>query len=228
MRAAALLVLLAAACSEPVPAREFGEQMFRDPAFAGSELNAFSCSTCHRVDPDPSRILAGGALRNVVGRPSWWGGFEAQLFDAVDFCLVSFMHGAGLPRDEPTSKALYEYLVSISPEPAAPAAPFTVVKNVADVPRGDPARGALVYRAACQTCHGAPHSGEGRPTELPPVLPEVAAGYPVKFPAAAPSLVVIEKVRHGRFFGVGGNMPLFSLESLSDQDLGALLAFLAL
>ena len=41
-------------------------------------------------------------------------------------------------------------------------------------------------------------------------------------------LVVIEKVRHGQFFGVGGTMPLYSREALSDEDLGALLAFLAL
>jgi thiosulfate dehydrogenase len=41
-------------------------------------------------------------------------------------------------------------------------------------------------------------------------------------------VVVIEKTRHGRFFGVGGNMPLYSLEALSDEDLGALLAYLGL
>ena len=40
---------------------------------------------------------------------------------------------------------------------------------------------------------------------------------------ASPRLVVIEKVRHGQFFGVGGNMPLFSREAMSDADLGALL-----
>ena len=41
-----------------------------------------------------------------------------------------------------------------------------------------------------------------------------------------PGLVVIEKVRHGRFFDIGGVMPPFSLESLSNAQLSDLLAFL--
>ena len=35
-------------------------------------------------------------------------------------------------------------------------------------------------------------------------------------------IVRAEKVRHGGFFGVGGQMPPFSLEQMSDEDLGAL------
>jgi thiosulfate dehydrogenase len=33
-------------------------------------------------------------------------------------------------------------------------------------------------------------------------------------------------VRHGKFYNVGGNMPLFSLEALSDAQLGDILAYL--
>ena len=59
-------------------------------------------------------------------------------------------------------------------------------------------------------------------------MPEVFNDYDLLFPGVPKQLVVIEKVRHGQFFGVGGNMPLYSLEALSDEDLGALLAFLGL
>ena len=52
--------------------------------------------------------------------------------------------------------------------------------------------------------------------------------YDEEFPGVDPSLVVIEKVRHGRFFEIGVDMPLFSLEVMSAEDLGALLAFLEL
>ena len=41
-------------------------------------------------------------------------------------------------------------------------------------------------------------------------------------------LIFIEKVRHGSFLGYGGQMPPFSLESLSDAELGDLLAFVGL
>ena len=126
------------------------------------------------------------------------------------------------------SRALYEYLVSLSPDTQAPAQPFTLVKNIDDVPRGDPGRGADVYKAACQECHGEPHTGQGRVTELASILPDVAQDYGELFPGVPPGLVFIEKVRHGRFFGVGGNMPPYSQEALSDEDLGALLEFLRL
>ena len=56
-----------------------------------------------------------------------------------------------------------------------------------------------------------------------------AGGHGQRFGGGVPKqLVVIEKVRHGQFFGVGGSMPPYSQEALSDADLGALLAFLGL
>jgi thiosulfate dehydrogenase len=103
-----------------------------------------------------------------------------------------------------------------------------VVKDIQDVPRGDTGRGAEVYRAACQTCHGETHTGKGRLTPLASLLPDVVNEYDTIFPGVPKQLVVIEKVRHGQFFGVGGSMPPYSRESLSDADLGALLAFLGL
>jgi thiosulfate dehydrogenase len=142
---------------------------------------------------------------------------------------VNFMRGVSpLTPEDPKSRALYEYLAEISPNRQAPALPFTVVKDIQDVPRGNARRGGEVYRAACQTCHGETHTGKGRLTQLASILPEVTDAYGTLFPGVPKQLVVIEKVRHGQFFGVGGSMPLYSLEALSDEDLGALLAFLGL
>ena len=39
-------------------------------------------------------------------------------------------------------------------------------------------------------------------------------------------LVIVEKVRHGRFFGIGGVMPPVPLEQLPDADLSALHGYL--
>ncbi len=225
-----LLALGAVGCG-PVKAVDYGEELFRDARLSESEFNSFSCATCHATTatPEAGRMYSGYTLHNVASRPSWWGGYETRLLDAVNFCYTAFMRGVTpLTPDEPRSRALYEYLVSLSPEPSAQALPFTVVKDIADVPRGDTGRGEAVYRAACQDCHGAVHSGQGRLTELAPVLPEVTREYGELFPDVPAGLVVIEKTRHGRFFGVGGNMPPYSLEALSDEDLGALLAYLGL
>jgi thiosulfate dehydrogenase len=222
--------LLATGCG-PIPAAEYGEQLFRDPRLSESQYNAFSCATCHATTASPpqGKLYAGLSLHNVASRPHWWGGYETHLLDAVNFCYTAFMRGVTpLAPEDPRSRALYEYLVSLSPDPDAPAQPFTVVKNITDVPRGNPEWGAELYRAACQDCHGQTHSGRGRLSERVPVLPEVSQSYGQLFPGVPPGLVFIEKVRHGRFFSVGGNMPPYSSEALSDKDLGALLAYLGL
>jgi thiosulfate dehydrogenase len=214
----------------PVAAVDFGASLFADPRLSESAFNTVSCSTCHATSeaPPEGRLDSGPTLYNSAFRGTWWGGYEVRLLDAVNFCFLSFMRGdVPLTAEDPKSRALYEYLVSLSPEEIDPL-PFTVIKDVADVPPGDAARGAEVYRAACQVCHGEPHTGDGRGSPLASVLPEVSADYATVFPGVSPRLVVIEKIRHGQFFGVGGTMPPYSREALSDADVAALLAFFGL
>jgi thiosulfate dehydrogenase len=105
---------------------------------------------------------------------------------------------------------------------------MTVVENVVAVPLGDAARGEDIYRRTCQHCHGDVHTGEGKIFARDVILPEVAEDYDQIFPNVPHGLVVTEVVRHGRFFGVGGTMPFFTRERLSDAQLGDLLAFLGL
>lgn len=222
------LASLLAACG-PVPARDVGAQLFADARLARSDVNVFSCATCHSAGND-DRILPGFDLRGATARPAFWGGYAPSLLEATNACLTFFMRGEPLRRDDPRGRALYEYLASLPAGEAAAttaARPLTIVENVTTLPRGDPRRGGDVWDAACRSCHGAPHTGEGRITEAASVVPEASAGFAEQsgFPL---DLVVTEKVRHGAFFGVGGTMPPFPLETLSDEDLGALLAFLEL
>jgi thiosulfate dehydrogenase len=227
MRHAWLLLAVAACGAQPNTAVKYGEQVFHDARFAQSGFNKFSCATCHATRASDSAMYSGYSMAGVTRRPTYWGGYEPRLIDAVSFCYVFFMRGPGdLDPDEPRSKSLYEYLDSLKTDADAPALPLSVVKDIADVPRGESKRGEAVYQSACQSCHGAIHSGSGRISDFASILPEVKNDYGQTFPGVEPSLVFIEKVRHGQFFGVGGNMPLFSKETLSDEDLGALLAYL--
>ena len=222
----ALVVAALAGCT-PIPAASYGEQLFNDAQLAGSQFNQTSCATCHSVRATDTRIVPGGSLIDVVTRPSYWGGNELRLIDAASFCYVYFMRGAGpFEPTEPRSRAFYEYLASLGQKADAPAVKLTLTLNTVDVPRGDKTRGEEVYRSACLTCHGDLNTGRGRISELASILPNVASEYGALFPGAAPRLVFIEKVRHGQFFRVGGNMPFFSQETLSDADLGALLTYL--
>ncbi len=229
MRGKVLIAVSALAFSAcTLSAERYGEQLFTDAQFSGSRFNAWSCSTCHATTEADTSLKSGHTLAGATERPSYWGGKQQRLIDATSFCYVYFMRGAKpLEPSEPRSRALYEYLASL--KGTAEAKPATFIPNLpSDVPRGDKARGADVYASACRDCHGELHTGKGRNSELASVLPDVKDEYATVFPGIAPSKVFIEKVRHGQFFAVGGNMPLFAVERLSDEDLGALLAYLEL
>jgi thiosulfate dehydrogenase len=92
-----------------------------------------------------------------------------------------------------------------------------------------------VWDNACRECHGDPHTGSGRITEKASLVPDDSAALAKVLAqqqnasvATTTQLIVIEKIRHGEFFGVGGIMPPFSQEQMSDDDIGALLSFLDL
>jgi thiosulfate dehydrogenase len=216
---------------EEVPASRFGARLFRDPGLSTSPFNAFSCATCHAVERGAPAYLSGRYdpapnLAGVVSRPSWWGGYETRLLDAINVCLDEFMGGRRLAPDEDRARQLYAYLEENDNPQASAAVPFTIVRQVGVLKavRGDPTRGRALYEAACVRCHGAPHSGSGRLTPRATIVPE---GTIAAFPNDARSAVE-EKIRHGKFFGIGGVMPLYPREALSDLEVADLLAYLGL
>lgn len=231
MRRGLALLLAAAACGGEISGAERGAEVFESTDLSPSDLNVFSCATCHTADEGagPTDGHPGYRMFGVAARTRYWGEDYGLLKDAVSACLVFFMKGEPLDPEAEDFHALYEYLLSITPD-GAPGEPyaFTVVEDVVDVPRGDAGRGEAVYARSCQHCHGQAFSADGSILREEVNLPGVTETYPQEFPGVEPSLVVIEKVRHGRFFGVGGEMALFSEEALSDDDLGDLLAYLEL
>lgn len=230
-----LVVCAAAGCSGEAPtetrsARELGEALFDDRGLSTSGFNVFSCSTCHSVEqPESNPYLAGFSLADSAHRSSWWNGYVTQYLDAVNVCLVFFMRGEPIEPGDPEGDALYEFLSSISPTNPAAAIQYTVVKNAPSLAGGDPDHGRVVYDAACQSCHGNKGSGHGRLNSSVTILgPDLSDYYDQEFPGIDHGLILSEKVRHGQFFGIGGNMPFFALERLSDDDLADLTAYLDL
>lgn len=226
----AWLLVLAVACGPATPAEE-GARLFRDPKLSTSPFNVFSCATCHAVEPGapgviPGRFDAGYNLANGAGRESWWGGFETRLLDAINVCLEHFMGGRKLAATEERAVQLYVYLEAASPDQRAPALPLTIVRDVVGPPAlaGDARRGQEVWDKGCRRCHGEAQTGQGRNTPRAGMVPGDTARRFGDETAAA----VVQKVRHGKFFNVGGIMPLYSREALSDQALADLLAFLGL
>src|SRR6185503_13183616 len=176
MRTGSLLLVLvgAAACGGDISGADRGAELFESSDLSPSDLNVFSCATCHSTEQGagPTDGHPGYRLFGAAARTRYWGEDYSVLEDAVSACLVFFMKADPVDPADDDLHAVYEYLLSITPDGA-----------------GD---------------------------------------EPYAFTGIDPSLVVIEKVRHGRFFNIGGEMPLFSEEALSDDDLGALLAYLEL
>jgi thiosulfate dehydrogenase len=215
-------------------AADHGRALFGDPAVSGTSFNAYACSTCHEpiVGDAGDAILPGAALAGAVGRPSYWGGQEVDLLGAINQCLYFFMlKDAPWTADEVEAQAMYAYLESLpGGGSAAEAVPFTPVYALREPPPGDAARGDGIYRRACATCHGEARSGAKKLIERAPVLPDqtLEAHSTHEYTAAERRLVFVEKIRHGGFVGYGGEMPPFSRERLSDQEIGDLLAFFRL
>lgn len=213
-------------------ATDHGRDLFSSSEASDSRANAFTCATCHEALPGSSagRLLPGAVLAGVVERPTFWGGARSDLLRAINDCRYFFMGAqtSWTPDDEP-AKAIYAYLASLPP--AAPAAqPFTVIPVAANVAAGDPARGAQVFDSSCAACHGRPHSGEKKLHAGIPTLPEESQRYfqGLGFDPMQVRITFVEKVRHGAFLGLYGSMPPYSVEAMSDADLGALLSFLGL
>lgn len=218
-------------CSLPSPAEEGAALVASPAALSPSALNVYACLTCHAetVGASSGTILPGAPLAGATLRTSFWGGQENDLLAAVNACRASFM-GAPTPLapDTAEAQALYAYLSSLEPGDAAPVS-FTVRRTIADLPRGSAVAGLELYDAACASCHGAPHTGDGRLATWIPILPEdsVADHEALGYSERLIRLVFIEKVRHGPFLGYGGTMPPFSMETLSDEGLADLLEALA-
>jgi thiosulfate dehydrogenase len=228
---ALVFAIALAGCTES--AAQYGQSLFDDPSISSAASNRFRCSTCHEVVDPPQHVRPGYTLHDSVVRQGWWGGNVLTLLDAVNQCITNFMQGRALDSTDDKGRALFAYLQSISPDPSAPELSLTVVatlnypdKNFIDIPSGDPGVGMQIWSDSCGNCHGAPHTGDGRIEPTASLVPDDSLANHGTDPNTGARPVVIEKVRHGKFFMVGGTMPLFSLEALSNDQLGAVLGYL--
>lgn len=226
---AAVLLVLPGCPAEEVPAVERGRELMFDSDVSPSGLNHFACATCHVVDSTPARLrYAGYSLLGVAKRRTFYGGAEDRLLDAVNFCIVQYMRGVALTETDPDGRAIYEYLLSISPGDPVDGIPWTLVHSIPELEGGgDAANGKRVYDAMCLECHGALHSGKGRREPKATILPDEAMEiYRTMFPGVKPRTIVTEKLRHGGFFGIGGQMPPNGAEVLSDAEILDLFAYI--
>jgi thiosulfate dehydrogenase len=229
--APALATAALAACSSTSPspatgaAADQGRMLFSDTELSTSSTNTFSCATCHDADSSSEVRKPGGALAGVTERPTFWAGQENDLLRAINDCRYYFM---GIPRawtaDDLEARAMFAFLASL-PATYPAARPFTIDPTTPDLHPRDAAAGALLFPKTCGVCHGEVHTGKGRlGPQIPAIPDETLSSHAGVYSDDEQRLVFVEKSRHGGFFGYGGNMPPFSREILSDENLTDLLA----
>ena len=222
LRSALLFGVLLCGCTERT-ALERGRSLFSSPSLSPTRINVQACIHCHDVDPEQARRKAGGSLAGVSNRPSYWNGELATLSQAVEACSRLFMlHPALHPVDEQPDAYLDLLVYLDSLEGSNAQVQRTFVSDVTGLDGdGSVDNGEALYRDTCRRCHGDRDSGGGRLSADVPILPfETVVGFDLEF-----SAVMEEKVRRGGFYGVGGVMPPFSLEVLSDDELRDVLTY---
>lgn len=226
---ALLFASLLAGCAQS--ALDRGAALYSDPGLSQSPSNFLACANCHAATVPADRRYPGYPMAGATARPSYWGGAYNNLLDAVNECYVEFMRAEKLTPDDPSGRALLVYLESLTGPQTAPtlqaAQPLTLVKNIdatylSALPAGDPTRGQALYVSTCSPCHGDTHTGNGRLSPLVSIVPEDTIAL---FGAATAPAVIAEKVRHGKFFGISGNMPFYSIEAMSDAELADVLSY---
>jgi thiosulfate dehydrogenase len=226
---AALSAVLSLSCAEEqLTSAEYGQDLFTSKKLSTSGLNNYACSTCHLTVDIAGIVLPGAAMAGVTRRPTFWGGAENDLLRSINACRSYFMVASDpLVADDADAQALYAFLKRLEPGNPEPV-PFTVVRDIALIPRGDAEAGNRAYGSACGYCHGAMHTGSGRLSDRVPVLPEDTIDDHPGYTPRNLRLVFIEKVRHGLFLGYGGDMPPLSKETLGDEALADILEALGI
>jgi thiosulfate dehydrogenase len=233
MRLLSLCLLAAslAGCGEDkVPAADFGKDRFSDRKISTSRFNSFSCATCHVVDAAlpavaEGRFDSGYNLAGATTRGSWWGGGATTLLDAINVCVKEFMGGAPLARDSDDARQLDAYLEQGAPAMGTPAK-FSFVRITTPLAelKGEATRGSQAYQKACYRCHGEAHTWKGHSTSAASVIPEASIS---SFGDQARA-VTVEKIRHGRFINIGGIMPFYTAEAMTDQTVADILVYMGL
>lgn len=197
---------------------ERGLAIYNQPDPSG---NGFSCSTCHATTPDEESELlhAGHSLHDALRRPSFNLGEFTEVIDAVNICRVHWMKTTSWESTDSGFVDLVAFLESISPSDPTPALVYEITPpTVSGSAQGDAQMGCALFHHSCVVCHGP--GAEGTP--LAPSL--------VNFPLGADFIrakIRLSGPREAPYEGLlGGQMPFWSKDKLSDDQVEDLAEFL--
>ena len=201
-----------------------GEQIYRNPIEGGT---TFACATCHALTEPAADGLrrAGHPIGDALRRQSYKNGQLNTFLDAANTCLNDWIN-ISTPWTQSSEQftALVDYLESEDTGTGTTTdVTFTIMGE--SVPSeaftGDITRGQAAFNETCASCHGVDAQG----------------GLNVGFALAGIDYSEEQIARKVRTSGpissnsvytglTGGRMPFWSLERLSNQELGDIIAYL--
>ncbi len=187
---------------------------------AGRELYVTGCASCHGSDGAGVRIAEpadgiGVDASNDASGPGELRGPSIQQSGAAGayYYLSTGRMPLSNPGDQPRRNdpaydegeidALVAYVASLGDGPAVPEI---------DIEDADTAQGGVLFRASCQACHSA-----------------FGSGGALSYGRAAPNLHSSEPTEVGAAVRVGpGEMPVFGPDSITDEELDDVAAYVEL
>jgi len=208
-----------------------GALVYMTPQATG---NTFACVHCHALEEPATDGFnrPGHFIGDALRRPNYKNGLLPNFIDAVNTCLNVWMTvPTQWTEDSPEFLALSDFLTSEDQgvnDGEAPTIPFSKAEPIvfaadnSDL-AGDEAAGRTKFDGSCAVCHGENAVGTERAPQL--------AGR-LNFAGAAN--FIAQKVRlsgptdHSIYQGesVGGVMPFWAQDRISDADLEDVITFL--
>ena len=124
--------------------------------YAGNEL---ACRNCHQESGTKAYGVSWVGIANRYPRMSDRSGKIATLQDRINDCMERSMNGKRLANESREMRAIVSYMNWLTDRAPTENAGMLLVAFDPPNRRADMARGAEVYAAICQNCHGP--SGEG-------------------------------------------------------------------
>lgn len=194
-----------------------GEAVFISPNPQG---NVFSCGTCHSISEPASDGLrrAGHPLGNATKRSSYKNGQLSHMLDAANSCLTEWMNAPGWNESSEDWQDLYAYL-DIQTTQSSANVSYEIVDPPADLGDGNVLAGQNVFNSSCVVCHG----DDGAGTDIGPRVAGI--GLPADY--IARRIRLSGRANSQVYAGLlGGIMPFWSADRLSDMEIRDIVAFL--
>lgn len=199
-----------------------GAEVFTTPV---STASTFSCSSCHAISENDG--LASDGLRrpghpllNAINRPDFKNGQVDMMLDAVNTCLTEWMNTSPWTETDSDWINLANWLEDQATSDAAEPIVIDIVEPPQNLSGGDAVNGREVFNSTCRVCHGL--DGEGTP--LAPKITETGLTPEYIATRIRQSGLPDSDIYSGL---VGGIMPFWGADRLSDEELIDITAFVA-